>query len=53
MLGHASTNQASCSQWVDKMVQFTDEDSNIIGYSGLSDTMADSVKLCAFLIYIC
>ena len=34
------------------MVQFADEDSNAIQYSGLSNMIVNSVKLCSFLIYI-
>ena len=45
-------NQPCCAQWAATMVQFADEDSNLIGYSGLSNIMADSVRLCSLFIYI-
>ena len=34
------------------MVQFANTDSNLIGYSGLSDIMANSIQLCSLLIYV-
>jgi len=38
--------------WLSQWLQFSGEDSNLIGYNGLSNIMADSIRLCSLLIYI-